>query len=240
MAAPGSLFLSYNLLEGPLNGIQRALTSSIGRKVVMGLTGLFLVLFTVVHLSGNLLLYAGFQKYNDYAHALHSTSLIYLAEAGLAVLFVLHLYLAIVLTRQNRAARPEGYEMKRSKRGKTAVTPSAVMFVSGAILLGFLILHLSDFTFLLRLKGPEGEHPADKALRILQDPISGPIYFLGSLILGWHLWHGIQSTFQSLGLRHPRYTPWIRRVGIFLAVVLSLGFASFPVWAFCKKWGWLP
>ena len=223
-----------------MNGIQRALTSSIGRKIVMGLTGLFLFVFVVVHLSGNFLLYVGFQKYNDYANALHSTSLLYVAEAGLYILFLLHIYLAIVLTRMNRAARPEGYALRRSKQGNTRVTPSAVMFISGAIVLGFLILHLSDFTFLLRLQGPPEETKAEKALRILQDPVSAPVYFVGSLLLGWHLWHGFQSTFQSLGLRHPRYTPWVKRFGILFSVLLALGFASFPVWANLKKWGLLP
>ncbi len=223
-----------------MNGFSRALTSSIGRKWVMGLTGAFLMVFIVVHLLGNLLLYVGFQSYNDYAHSIHSTSLLYVAEAGLYTLFILHLYLALVLTRANRQARPEGYTKVKSKQGHSKAYPSAVMFVSGTILLGFLILHLADFTFLLRLQGPPEESPADKALRILQDPISAPVYFLGCLFLGWHLWHGFQSSFQSFGLNHPRYTPWVKRFGVLCAILMAIGFASFPVWANLKKWGIWP
>lgn len=206
----------------------------------MGLTGLLLVGFVIVHLSGNFLLYVGFENYNKYAHALHSTPLLRIAEAILYTLFLVHIYLAIALTRENRKARPEAYAKRRSKQDKSRWTPSAVMFVSGALLLGFIILHLSDFTFLLRLKGPLGESPADKALRILQDPISAPVYFIGSLLLGWHLAHGIASVFQTYGLRDSRYTPWVERLGVIFAIVLALGFASFPVWANLKRWGILP
>ncbi len=211
--------------------------TTIGKKLIMALTGLLLIGFVVIHLSGNFLLYIGFENYNAYAQSIHSTKLLYVAEAILYTLFLAHIILAIQTSRENRKARPEKYALRRSKQDQGPWTPSAVMFVSGAILLGFLILHLSDFTFLLRLKGPAGESPADKALRILQDPISAPVYFVGSLLLGWHLWHGFQSSFQTFGLRNPKYTPWIKRLGVFLSIVLAVGYASFPVWAYLKKWG---
>lgn len=207
----------------------------------MALTGLLLIGFTVIHLSGNLLLYTGFSNYNDYAHALHSNpKFIFVAEIILLALFLSHIFIAVNLTRANRKARSERYAMCRSKQDRTAATPSAVMFISGAVLLGFLLLHLSDFTFQIRHYGGPGEAPADKALRLLQDPISGIVYFVGSLALAWHLWHGFQSAFQTFGINHPKYTPLIRGFGIVLACVLGLGFASFPVWAFMKKWGVLP
>jgi len=220
---------------------KNALTSSIGKKFVMGLTGLLLVGFVLVHLLGNLLLYVGFEKYNHYAHALHSKPvLIMVAEIGLLLLFSAHIYLAFYTTRENRRARPQGYAMKKSKQGQTAATPSALMFISGAIILGFVLLHLADFRFELHNHGDFGEEPADKALRLLQDPISAAVYFLGSLFLGWHLLHGFQSGFQTLGLNHSKYTPWIKRIGIVLAILLGIGFASFPTWAILKKWGILP
>ena len=224
-----------------MSWLKQALTSSIGRKWVTALSGLLLIGFVMVHLTGNLLLYVGFENYNHYAHTLHSRpGLILVAEIILLALFLTHIFIAVSITRENRRAREVDYEMRRSKQGRTAATPSAVMFVSGAIVLGFVLLHLSDFRFALRHPGPLGEEPADKALRLLQDPISASVYFVGSLLLGWHLWHGFQSAFQSLGVNHPKYTPLIKKVGVLLAMVLAVGFASFPVWAVMKKLGVLP
>jgi len=221
--------------------LKRVLSSSLGKKFVMALSGLFLIGFTLVHLTGNLLLYVGFENYNHYAHSLHARpGLVLVAELILFVFFLAHIIFAVQTSWENRRARPVKYEMRRSKQGQSAATPSAVMFVSGAIIFGFLILHLADFRFALRLPGGEAEEPASKALRILQDPISAAVYFIGSLLLGWHLWHGFQSAFQSLGLRHPKFTPWIQKLGIAFALLLGLGFASFPAWACLKKWGVLP
>ncbi|HKY64297.1 MAG TPA: succinate dehydrogenase cytochrome b subunit [bacterium] len=224
-----------------MSWLSSALTSSVGRKWVMGLTGFFLIGFTLIHLAGNLLLYVGDGAYNHYAHSLHANpSLVLVAEIILLILFGAHIVLGFQLTIANRRARPEAYEMRRSKQGNTKATPSATMYVTGALVLGFILLHLADFRFHLHNPGPEGEEPFVKALRLLQDPITASVYFLGSLLLGWHLWHGFQSAFQSLGLRHPKYTPFIRKFGVALAILLGLGFASFPVWAYLKKFGVLP
>lgn len=221
-----------------MNWLKNALTSSIGRKWVMGLTGLLLIVFVVIHLSGNLLLYVGFEAYNHYAHALHTNpTLIYIAEIGLLVLFALHIFIALHLSRDNRRARLTPYVQRKSKQGNTAATPSATMFVTGAIVLAFILLHLADFRFHLRNVGLSEEEPFDKALRLLQDPITASVYVLGSLLLGWHLLHGFQSTFQSLGFRHAKYSPFLRTLGVILAVVIGLGFASFPIWAYLKKMG---
>jgi succinate dehydrogenase cytochrome b subunit len=214
------------------------LGSTIGKKWVMGLTGFLLIGFVLIHLSGNLLLYIGFEDYNHYAHSLHSRpGLVFAAEIVLLILFLTHVFIAINITRENRRARPTTYQMRRSKQGRSSATPSALMFITGAIILGFVLLHLSDFRFEIRNPGPPEEDPAAKTLRLLQDPLSAVVYFVGSLFLGWHLWHGFQSVFQTFGLNHPRYSPWIKRLGILMAIVLALGFASFPVWASLKKWG---
>ncbi|HKX13018.1 MAG TPA: succinate dehydrogenase, partial [bacterium] len=162
------------------------------------------------------------------------------AEVILLILFGAHIFLGFQLTIANRRARPNGYEMRRSKQDQTKAAPSATMFVTGALVLGFILLHLADFRFHLRNTGPEGEEPFVRALRILQDPITASVYFFGSILLGWHLWHGFQSAFQSLGLRHPKYTPIIGKIGVVLTLILALGFASFPVWAYLKKFGVLP
>jgi succinate dehydrogenase / fumarate reductase cytochrome b subunit len=214
------------------------LSSSIGKKWIVGLTGLGLVLFVISHLGGNLLLYLGMEQYNAYAHGLHSKEfLLHIAEVGLLIFFVVHILLAIQVSRENRKARPVDYALRRSKQDRGRFNSSNIMLFSGTLVLAFVLLHLADLRFNLRHRvGPEVE-PATHTLLVLQDPISGTVYFFGSLLLGYHLWHGIQSVFQTYGLNHHRYTPWIKKIGIALAVLLGLGFASFPVWGLLIKLG---
>jgi succinate dehydrogenase / fumarate reductase cytochrome b subunit len=220
-----------------LNSLLKALTSSVGKKFVMALTGLLLCGFLVVHLGGNLLLYVGADAYNKYAHTLHSQEwFVKTAEVGLLVLFVAHIGLAISTSRENRAARKVRYLAKTSKLDAcetTSVAPFSSetwMFLSGAAVLAFLLLHLADFHFELRLKGAAGEEPFDKAVRILNDQWSFWCYIVGCIILGLHLTHGFASAFQSLGLNHPKYNKLIRWFGIAFAIAIGIGFAMFPLW----------
>ena len=216
----------------------RLLSSSIGQKFVMAITGLLLCGFLVVHLEGNLLLFVSAEKYNAYAHFLHSQEeLLIVAETGLFLLFVAHLYLAFATAFGNSTARVDQYAMKQSKlpRGNLATNPSAWMFGSGAVILGFVILHLIDMKFQARGSafGYVDEHdpnaPYANALVVLADPISRIVYTLGVIVLGFHLSHGVPSAFQSLGLNHPKYTPLIKWGGRLFAIVIALGFASLPI-----------
>ncbi len=229
-----------------MNWLKKALGSSIGRKSLMAVTGLLLCGFLAVHLAGNLLLYKSPESYNEYAHALHKQeTLLAIAEIGLLALFVGHIGLALLTQRDNQAARPHDYAMKQSKIGQpTLAQPaSAVMYVTGIVVLGFILLHLIDFRFELRNRreltiNPASvaamhmaEQPFDKARRLLADPLTCAVYLLGSVVLGYHLLHGFQSAFQSLGWNHPKYTPLIKNLGAAFAVIVALGFASFPIWA---------
>lgn len=210
-----------------------SVTTTIGYKLIVGLSGLLLCGFLVVHLTGNFLIYSSagdYEAYNHYAHALHSLALLPIAEVGLLVLFLVHVLLTIHLVMRNRASRPEGYEVKRSKRGAAALTAHNVMHWSGFIVLAFILLHLADFRFALRHPMVEGQSPAHRALEILHDPLTASVYTIGSLLLGYHLYHGFQSAFQTLGATNPRVQPAIRIVGAIFAIVVGLGFASFPVW----------
>uniref|UniRef100_A0A7C4LR57 Succinate dehydrogenase cytochrome b subunit n=1 Tax=Schlesneria paludicola TaxID=360056 RepID=A0A7C4LR57_9PLAN len=215
-----------------LRWLHRLLTSSIGRKFVMGLTGLGLCGFLVVHLAGNLLLYAGPESFDRYAHALHEQEWLPLAEAGLFALFLLHIYLAFVTAAENRAARHTGYALKQSKRRDLVWEWPAHnwMFLSGAVVLGFLILHLVDMKFEAR---PDvdyaGKGPYAVTVSVLRNPYSAAVYLLGTAILGFHLAHGFASAFQSLGLSHPKYTPLIKSFGYVFAVVIAAGFFSLPL-----------
>ena len=217
----------------------RLLSSSIGQKFVMAITGLLLCGFLVVHLEGNLLLFVSAEKYNAYAHFLHSQEeLLMVAETGLFLLFLAHLYLAFATAWGNSQSRLDQYAMKQSKqpRGNLATSPSAWMFGSGAVILGFVILHLIDMKFLARpdiaypfLDERAPNAPYANALAVLSNPISRVVYTLGVLMLGLHLSHGVSSAFQSLGLNHPKYTPLIKWVGRLFAIVIAVGFASLPI-----------
>jgi succinate dehydrogenase / fumarate reductase cytochrome b subunit len=210
----------------------------VGKKFVMGITGLLLCGFLVAHLAGNLLLYVGPDAYNRYAHGLHSqAALLFVAEIILYFLFISHIYLAFHTTAENRAARGHRYEVRRSKLDAAPRTtssplhPEAWMFISGAIVLFFLIVHLAQFAWEIWLPGPPGEEPFAKAIRILRDNVTAVIYLVGVVILGIHLWHGFSSAFQSLGITHPRYEGLIKWAGVAFATVMGLGFASFVFFA---------
>lgn len=210
----------------------KVLASSIGKKAQMGISGLLLCGFLVAHLGGNLLLFLpdGGKAYNEYAHALHSqTVLLPVAEIGLVLLFAWHLVLALLTNKDNADARPVGYALQRSKQeqGPISQPASSVMMATGVVVLMFVLLHLADFKFKLRNHVPD-EEPFTKAVRLLQDPITCVGYIIGTLVLGYHVLHGFQSAFQSLGLNHPKYTPLIKLASLAFAILVGLGFASLP------------
>lgn len=220
----------------------------------MGITGLLLCGFLVTHLAGNLLLLVGPDAYNGYAHALHSNpALIMVAEAILALLFVTHIFLAFATTKENRDARgPVGYaEMNSKIESRTLdakISPSNWMFVSGAVILGFVLVHLFDFTLERRtdeevktsyaattdLHGEQVKDAYGKAVAILKTGPSFIVYIIGCVFLGWHLGHGFSSAFQSLGINHPKWNPIIHYGGIAFAILIAGGFGFFPFWALAQ------
>jgi succinate dehydrogenase / fumarate reductase, cytochrome b subunit len=214
-----------------LGWLLKLLSSSIGRKFVMGVTGLLLCGFLVGHLAGNLLLYSGQAEFDRYAHKLHEWELLPLVEAGLLGLFLVHIYLAVVTTRESRQARAQRYAVKESKQGHQIVSPPAHnwMFISGAVVLGFLLWHLADLRVGVRGFGDAEKSPFLTTIAALSDPASRVIYVIGTLVLGLHLSHGFSSAFRSLGLAHPKYNPLIKAVGIVFAAVIAAGFCSMPI-----------
>lgn len=236
----------------------RVLSTTIGQKYLMGATGLFLCGFLVTHLAGNLLMFQGQDAYNTYAAKLHSLGpLLWVAEIGLLVLFIAHLFLAMTLTIANRKARGrDRYEVKESKQDTSILNaaPRNWMFISGSVVLIFMVYHLAGARFglmdessaLTQLAIEEGSVeeygtaesqtglPAvfafERMVSILRSPISAVVYLVGIVFLGFHLSHGFASAFRSLGVAHPAYTPWIYRLGIVFAVAITVGFASIPIW----------
>ena len=204
--------------------------SSVGRKLVMGATGLMLIGFVITHLLGNLNLYRGQVAFNEYGENLHKLPGFQLIELGLIAGLLLHILTALSLIRDNRAARPIQYTVEQPMAKTWA---SRFMPASGIIVLAFLVVHIKTIKF----GDPSAYQTGDFGLvmDVISNPLLGGIYLLGILLLGPHLRHGIQSCFRSLGLTDPRWLGHLDKVAIAIAAAVTVGFASLPVWAIVTK-----
>ena len=197
------------------------LSSPIGKKMGMALTGLILYGFLVGHLTGNLLLLKddGGRSFNAYSDFLINHPLLIPAEIFLVVVFALHLFLAISVTRDNRRARTVGYQTTQSVGGRSFA--SHTMIYSGVVILVFLVLHLKTFKY--------GDKPSglyDLVLATFQQTGYLIWYAVAMLVLGFHLWHAFHSAFQTLSIRSDK----IKSLGLVLCLVLALGFGFLPVY----------
>jgi succinate dehydrogenase / fumarate reductase cytochrome b subunit len=211
------------------------LFSSIGRKQLVGLTGLGLSLFVLVHVSGNFLIFSGPEAYNLYSHALTSNHLIYLAEAGLLGLFILHLLTATWLSINNWLARPQAYAMSASGDKRTTLTTKTLWY-QGVVILIFVVYHLYTFKF-----GPyyeatyQGLTVRDLhrlVIEVFHDTFHVVFYSVCLLVLGLHLSHGVSSSLQTLGFNHPKYNCKIKLIGRIFAWFVAFGFLSQPLYVF--------
>ncbi|HUI26761.1 MAG TPA: succinate dehydrogenase cytochrome b subunit [Candidatus Kryptonia bacterium] len=214
----------------------RFLTSNIGRKVLMALTGLFLILFLIIHLSGNLLVFKSAEAFNDYSEKLLANELIYVAEIGLLVAFVAHFISGIAVTLQNRAARPIGYAVKR-RAGHTShkSLASTTMILTGLVVLVFVPIHLITFKFGAHYPVAGNPHQRDLYRLVIEEfrePLEVVWYVAAMAIIGFHLWHGFGSGFESLGVT---YRKPLRRIGQALAVIIAGGFIIIPVLVFLGR-----
>lgn len=215
--------------------IIRYLTSSIGKKQIMGCTGAMLALFILGHMVGNLQLINLDQAvaqahYNAYTQLLTGMKpIIYFVEIGLIAIFFIHVFLAIKLKLENRTARgPEAYEVNARKGSKTFA--SFTMIWSGLFVLGFLIQHLAMLKFGVHYlyENESGEIIRDMWLTTIDmfaNPIWTVFYLISMFVIGMHLFHAIASAFQTLGIAHQKWTPIIEAVGVIYSVVVALGFA---------------
>jgi len=212
----------------------RTWNSSIGVKMIMGLTGAGLVLFVVGHMLGNLQIFLGPHALNDYAEKLRVLpELLWVARIGLIVILVAHVASAIRLTRMNRAARPVGYRKQKAVQvGYAART----LLLSGLIVLAFVVYHLLHFTFgtidpeHFHLVDAEGRHDVySMVVHGFSNPLVVGAYLLATFLLAMHLSHGVSSVFQTTGLNTPKYQPIVRAIGPALAIVLLLGYWSIPL-----------
>lgn len=223
------------------------LKSSLGKKYLMGLTGLFLIIFLVVHCFVNAMVFfdASGTLFNEYAHFMGTNIIIRIAEVGLFAGLLLHAIDGLGLYFQNRAARPQNYAY--TKHADSVTWYSRSMALLGTLLLMFLILHLAHFWVHSRfMTMPEVNHPQFKVQMIdlyslMKETFSNPlvvaIYVLAQVALAYHLLHGFWSAFQSLGLNHIKYNQAIHTAGTIFAVAIPLIFALMPVVIYLRATG---
>jgi succinate dehydrogenase / fumarate reductase cytochrome b subunit len=223
-----------------MNVLLRPVQSSLGSKYVMAVTGLLLIGFVLIHMAGNLLVFAGPAALNAYAAALkHNPGLLWTARTLLLLIFVIHIALGLRLVYHNRLARGQRYVYEDTVQASWA---SRHMLLTGLVLLAFVIYHIAHFTLGL-VATANGVNYLD--LKDAQDPARQNVYgmvisgfqnpwitlsYLVAMVFLWlHLWHGAYSWFQSLGINHPRYNHFLRSLGPIVSTLVLVGNCSMPL-----------
>lgn len=221
-----------------LSRFGRVFSSSVGTKLLMGLTGLALFAYMILHLAGNALILAGPDVFNDYSHMLISNPLIVPIELGLLAIFLVHIYKAITMWTANKAARPVGY-LTKVNAGHTSrkSVASSTMILSGIFILLFVIVHVKQFkfgSFYLVNDSADVRDLFRTEVEVFSNAFWVVVYVIATLLVGLHLRHGVASGFQSLGIDHPLYTRRLTAIAIFFAVLIGVGLALIPVWVHVK------
>ena len=206
---------------------ERFYTSTTGKKAVMAVSGCVLFLFVIGHLIGNLQIYEAPEKIDNYSRFLHSMpGVLWGARIALLVMVVLHVWSSVQLAVRNYEARPTAYVKKKAAGSSYA---SRTMYWSGPIILAFVIYHLLDFTFGNVNPNFQEGHVHDNVVASFHlIPVSA-FYIFAMLLLCMHLYHGLWSMFQSLGIHHPRHSPILRRCAAAVAILIAAGNISIPV-----------
>lgn len=222
-----------------MNVVAGIFKSTLGRKYIMALTGIALFLFVVGHMLGNLQIFLGPESINRYGAFLQGLGeLLWVVRLSLLAAVALHIWAAVSLTAENKAARPIAYaELKPT--GSTYA--SRTMMMSGLIIAAFIIYHLLHYT--VQIEGINGAHQDFKALhdekgrhdvyRMMiigfRQPVVSIFYIAGMALLSLHLSHGVSSLFQSLGLKDRNWAPLINGFAKFIAIALLIGYCSIPI-----------
>lgn len=207
-----------------MNWLISTFSSSIGKKLLMALTGLCFCAFLVVHLIGNLTLYGGKGFFVAYVEHLHAFGpLVTVAEFGLLALAAIHVIMGTLLFIGNQKARPKHYQVNSNAGGRTL--GSGTMPYTGFLILLFLIFHLINFRFV--------EQSPETLYRLVTEAFSHPFYILiylfGVALAAIHVSHGFWSAFQTLGGNHPKYMPIIQDLGLIFCLVVAVGFGFIPL-----------
>jgi succinate dehydrogenase cytochrome b subunit len=213
--------------------------SSVGKKVITGITGLALFGFVIVHLIGNFTLFLGPGAFNGYAHFLESALhgwLIYAFEITMLLIFAFHIVSTFTVAwTDKRAARKVGYKYGKNAGGKSRKTfSSTTMIYTGLLLILFVIYHIKIFKLVdHELVGPNNVKNLYKVVVIA---FQNPIFAVGTtalmILLGFHLRHGIWSAFQSIGWANDRYLPILTRIALVFSILLAIGFVALPIYLY--------
>jgi len=219
------------------------LSSSIGKKLIMSVTGLFLVIFLLVHLTANLALLLGADAFNIVSHFMGTNPIIQVMQPALAIGFIIHILYASILTLQNQKARgSESYN--KTVNSHQSSWASKNMYILGAMILSFLVLHIFNFFWKIKVTGSpllsevnvDGEMMENAyalVVGLFKDPQLGmvysSVYVLGSISLGLHLTHGFWSAFQTIGFSNDLWRKRLTVVGYLYAIAVAGGFAIIPI-----------
>lgn len=208
-----------------MNWLVATLWSSIGKKLMMALTGLAFVGFLATHLAGNLTIFGGAPAFNAYADKLHAIGLLLTVfELGLLAFALIHVATGLTLFVQNLKSRPVRYHSDRSAGGRTLA--SKTMPYTGILILAFVVFHLLNFSFVDK---------ADRSIfTIVSSAFQSPLYVIAyvfaMILVALHVSHGFWSAFQTLGANHPKYMPAITALSVMLGIVFGVGFGMLPLY----------
>ncbi|MGK7397169.1 MAG: succinate dehydrogenase cytochrome b subunit [Candidatus Cyclobacteriaceae bacterium M3_2C_046] len=221
-----------------MSWFKETFTSTIGRKIIMAVTGLFLVIFLIGHVSGNMLLFNddGGEAFNKYAAFMTTNGIVQIVRWLTYFSILFHVIYSIVVTINNKKARPVGYA--KSNASSNSTWSSRNMGILGAVILVFLAIHLRTFLYEMKFGDVDmvtydstGEVQNLYALVVdaFESPWYTAFYVFSMLFLALHLFHGFQSSFQTVGFRHPKYNKFIRQFGYGFGIIVCLLFAYMPV-----------
>jgi succinate dehydrogenase / fumarate reductase, cytochrome b subunit len=209
-----------------MNWVMRTVSTSVGQKQLMAVTGLLFLLFLTTHLLGNLSIYAGPAAFVDYATHLHALgNLLVAAEVGMVAALLVHVTTAVFLFFGNRRARPVRYAVEKSGGGCTL--SSQTMPYTGLLILGFIGVHLATFSH--HFVDQTTRNIFQIAVEVFSQRIYLAIYLLGVVLVAFHVRHGLWSAFQTVGANHPKYMPFIQDLSMVFAVIVGIGFGSLPL-----------
>jgi len=211
------------------------LNSSIGKKLIMAITGSFLIIFLIIHLIGNITLFFGPEVFNGYVTTLDVVKpLIRVIEIVLLSAFILHIFNGVRLWIENKKASGAKYKVNGSRENSDLV--SRTMFLTGSIVFIFLVSHLGTFFWRFNVSDPMGLANHHQYFDIVVHFFSiwwyVFLYIIAMVLLGLHLNHGFQSAFQTFGWNHKKYFPLVEKIGTLYAIIMAVGFASMPIYFF--------
>lgn len=210
-----------------MNWVTQALSTSVGKKQLMAITGLLFLLFLTTHLLGNLSIYGGPAAFVAYAEHLHALGkLLVAAEVGMAVALFIHVCTAIFLFLENRNARPVKYAVDKTGGGGRTFS-SQTMPYTGLLILAFLAVHLSTFSH--HIVDQTTRNIFQIAVDVFSHKVYLAIYLIAMVIVALHVRHGLWSAFQTVGASHPKYMPFIQKLSIVFAVIIGIAFFSLPL-----------